>query len=80
MRGVGVGKDSIDVYQAGLYPASPALESIEGRGSIVFGLLARNGTIAEAGKNLDKGVVSKTNMHYCSWSPCPTKSLKFGTK
>ncbi|KAK5989633.1 Acetyl-coenzyme A transferase nodX-like protein [Cladobotryum mycophilum] len=73
MKGIEVGNISIDVDKSGLYPATPAMVSIGGRTMVE---LKANGTIFRAGKDLDKGVLSKNDMHFRSWAIYPTKDPK----
>lgn len=70
MKGVDTGKISIDVDKSGLYPATPALVSIDGKNLME---IQTDGTIFKAGKDLDKGVLMKNNMHFRSWAIYPTK-------
>ena len=70
MRGIDTGKISIDVDQAGLYPATPALVSIAGKDLVQ---IQKDGTIFKVGVDLDKGVLTKNNMHVRSWAIYPTR-------
>ncbi|UNI15308.1 hypothetical protein JDV02_001851 [Purpureocillium takamizusanense] len=57
LEGINAGKVSIDVDKAGLYAATVALVSAKGLGRI-----QKDGTVARPGKELDRGVISKTSM------------------
>ncbi|KAM3453875.1 hypothetical protein BB8028_0007g00440 [Beauveria bassiana] len=70
LRGIDTGKISIDVDKAGLYPGTPVLVSINGKG---LADIVKDGTICRAGKDLDRGVLTKNNMHFRSWAIYPTK-------
>ncbi|GJN66043.1 hypothetical protein PLICBS_000059 [Purpureocillium lilacinum] len=70
MKGVKTGKISIDVDKSGLYPATAALVSIDGKG---LAEIQKDSTLFKAGKDLDKGVLTKNNMHFRSWAIYPTK-------
>ncbi|GJN66056.1 hypothetical protein PLICBS_000072 [Purpureocillium lilacinum] len=70
MKGVETGKISIDVDKSGLYPATPALVFIEGKG---IAEIQKDRTLFKVGKDLDKGVLNKNSMHFRSWAIYPTK-------
>ncbi|KAK2616925.1 hypothetical protein QQS21_000013 [Conoideocrella luteorostrata] len=69
-KGTDTGKISINVDKSGLYPATPALVSIDNKD---FSEMKKHGTVFKAGTDLDKGVLTKNNMHFRSWSIYPTK-------
>ncbi|KAM4063090.1 coA-transferase family III domain-containing protein [Hirsutella rhossiliensis] len=70
LRGFDTGNISVDVDKSGLYPATPALVSVDGKG---LADMEKDGTLLKVGKDLDKGVLTKNDMHYRSWSIYPTK-------
>ncbi|KAL5610598.1 hypothetical protein FOBRF1_006715 [Fusarium oxysporum] len=70
LRGVETGSISIDVDKAGLYPATPAIVSIDGRN---VAQIQKDGTLLKAGRDLDRKVLTKNDMHYRSWAIYPTK-------
>lgn len=70
LKGIDTGKVTIDVDKSGLYPATPALVSVDGKGMAELG---KDGTIAKPGKDLDKGCLTKNAMHFRSWAIYPTK-------
>ncbi|KAJ6443546.1 alpha methylacyl- racemase protein [Purpureocillium lavendulum] len=70
LKGIDAGKIAIDVDKSGLYPATAALVSIDGKTLVQ---MQKDGTVFKAGKDLDRGVLSKTHMRYRSWAIYPTK-------
>ncbi|KAG4256686.1 hypothetical protein FPRO03_03696 [Fusarium proliferatum] len=70
LRGVETGSISIDADKAGLYPATPAILSIDGR---TVAQIQKDGTLLKAGKDLDRKVLTKNDMHFRSWAIYPTK-------
>ncbi|KAG5758325.1 hypothetical protein H9Q72_013533 [Fusarium xylarioides] len=70
LRGVETGSISIDVDKAGLYPATPAILSIDGR---TVAQIQKDGTLLKAGRDLDRKVLTKNDMHFRSWAIYPTK-------
>lgn len=70
LRGVDAGRISIDVDKSGLYPATAALVSIDGKG---IKDIQKDGTLISVGKDLDRGVLKKNDMYYRSSAIYPTK-------
>jgi hypothetical protein len=70
MRGVDTGDISIDTDKAGLYPATAALTSIDGKNPAA---VAKDGTVTKAGVDVDKGVLSKKDLCYRTWAIYPTR-------
>ncbi|KEQ68207.1 CoA-transferase family III [Aureobasidium namibiae CBS 147.97] len=70
LKGIDTGKVHVDTDKAGLYPATVALASVDGKD---MGKLSADGTISSVGVDVDKGCLTKTNMHYRSWAIYPTK-------
>lgn len=70
LRGIETGSISIDADKAGLYPATPAIISIDDR---TLAQIQKDGTLLKAGKDLDRKVLTKNDMHFRSWAIYPTK-------
>jgi hypothetical protein len=70
LKGVNTGKIHIDTDMAGLYPATVALAQVDGKD---MAKMSADGTISKAGVDVDKGVLTKTHMHYRSWAIYPTR-------
>ena len=70
LKGIDTGKIHIDTDMAGLYPATVALVQVDGKD---MSKLSADGTISKAGVDVDKGVLTKTDMHYRSWAIYPTR-------
>ncbi|KAK4540708.1 hypothetical protein LTR36_008923 [Oleoguttula mirabilis] len=73
MRGVETGKITINTDQAGLYPASASLVSINGK---TMNDMAQDPAILAAATNLEHGALMKNPMHLRAWSIYPTKDAK----
>lgn len=71
-KGIDTGKIAIDVDKSGLYPATAALVSIGGKG---LAEIQKDRTLYSVGTDVDKGVLTKNNMHFRSWSIFPTKDV-----
>ncbi|KAK4556860.1 hypothetical protein LTR86_005840 [Recurvomyces mirabilis] len=71
MRGTDVGKITIDIDQAGMYPASTSLVSINGKTGMD---MVKDGTFFKLGTDLDHGALTKNPWHLRSWSIYPTKA------
>lgn len=69
-KGINTGKISISIDQAGMYPASASLVSINGKS---MADLNEDGSLFKLGTNLDKGVLNKTPMAFRAWAIYPTK-------
>lgn len=70
LKGIDTGKIYIDTDMAGLYPATVALVQVDGKD---MAKMSTDGTISGAGVDVDKGVLTKTHMHYRSWAIYPTR-------
>ncbi|KAH7182367.1 CoA-transferase family III domain-containing protein [Fusarium flagelliforme] len=70
IRGFETGKIDIDVDKAGLYPATPALVSISGKG---VAEIQKDGTIFKVGKDVDGKILTRNAMHFRTWAIYPTK-------
>jgi len=68
-RGVDTGDISIDTDKAGLYPATAALTSIDGKNPAA---VAKEGIVTKAGIDVDKGALSKKDLCYRTWAIYPT--------
>ncbi|KAF5664488.1 alpha methylacyl racemase [Fusarium heterosporum] len=73
IRGFDTGKIDIDVDKAGLYPATPALVSVSGKG---LADVQKEGILTKVGKDVDGQILTKNAMHYRSWAIFPTKDPK----
>ncbi|WKT51520.1 CoA-transferase family III domain 1 superfamily [Fusarium oxysporum f. sp. vasinfectum] len=73
IRGFETGKIDIDVDKAGLYPETPALVSVSGKG---LAEIQKDGTLLKAGKDVDGQILTKNAMHYRTWAIFPTKYPK----
>ncbi|EGU73772.1 hypothetical protein FOPG_14751 [Fusarium oxysporum f. sp. conglutinans race 2 54008] len=73
IRGFETGKIDIDVDKAGLYPATPALVSVSGKG---LAEIQKDGTLLKAGKDVDGQILTKNATHYRTWAIFPTKYPK----
>lgn len=69
MRNIDTGDISIDTDKAGLYPATAALTSINGKNPVA---VANEGIVTKAGIDVDKGVLSKKDLCYRTWAIYPT--------
>jgi hypothetical protein len=69
-KGVDPGRVSIDIDKSGLYPATPALVSIDGKSLID---IQQDGSLSNIGLNVDRGVINKNAMYVRSWAIYPTK-------
>lgn len=70
LKKIDTGDIHIDTDKAGLYPATVALVEVDGKSS---GAVVRDGTLAKAGGvDVDKGVLSKKDLHFRSWAIYPT--------
>lgn len=69
LKGIDTGRINIDTDKAGLYPATVALAEIDGK---KFADVSKDGTLFKAGVDVDKGVLTKNNMHFRSWAIYPT--------
>ena len=70
LRGIDVGAIDIDTDHAGMFPATPGLVTIDGKG---LADLTRERVAFRAGTDLDRGVLSKSPMRYRTWAIYPTK-------
>ncbi len=70
MRNNAPGKISIDTDQAGLYPATPSLVTLDGKNVREF---IKSGEASKVWTNLDHGAVDRNPMYYRSWAIYPTK-------
>ncbi|KAH8621483.1 hypothetical protein IG631_23884 [Alternaria alternata] len=70
LKGIETGKIYIDTDKCGLYPATVALATIDGKG---LAEIKNNGTLTKVGVDVDKGCVSKNDMYTRSWAIYPTK-------
>ncbi|OAQ69285.1 alpha methylacyl- racemase protein [Purpureocillium lilacinum] len=70
LKGIDTGKIRIDVDKAGLYPATVALASIDGKDMAEIG---KERIAFHSGTDLDQGVLTNTNMRFRSWSIYPTR-------
>jgi hypothetical protein len=70
MRGQPTGKISIDTDQAGLYPATPSLVTLDGKN---VGELIASGEASKVMTDLDHGALDLNPMYYRSWSIYPTR-------
>lgn len=73
IKGINTGKIHIDTDKCGLYPATVALVSIDGK---TLGEIKNDGTLTKAGVDVDKGCVSKNDLYVRSWSIFPTRDPK----
>jgi hypothetical protein len=69
LKNIDTGDIIIDTDKAGLYPATAALVQVDGKNST---MLAADGTLARAGVDVDKGVLSKKDLHFRTWAIYPT--------
>jgi hypothetical protein len=70
MKGIDAGKIQIDMDQAGMYPASASLVSINGR---TMADMNEDGSLFKMGKDLDKGRLAGTPMAFRAWAIYPTR-------
>lgn len=73
LKGIETGGIDIDTDHAGMYPATPALVFIDGKG---FLEIFQAGTASSVGADLDQGVLTKTPMRYRSWAIYPTSDQR----
>ena len=69
LRNIDAGDVEIDTDKAGLYPTTAALAEVGGKSSAV---VASDGTLTRAGVDVDKGVLSKKDLHFRTWAIYPT--------
>lgn len=69
MKNVDTGDINIDTDKAGLYPATAALATIDDKSSAA---VSADGTLTRAGVDVDKGVLSKKDLHFRTWAIYPT--------
>ena len=73
LKGYDIGKVSIDVDHAGMYPASASLVSIHGK---TMAAMHEDGSLFKMGHDLDGGCLTDTDMKFRAWSIYPTKDPK----
>ncbi|KAK5123465.1 hypothetical protein LTR85_002503 [Meristemomyces frigidus] len=73
MKGIDTGKITINTDQAGMYPASASLVSINSQKP---NDMALDPAILAAATNLEHGALMKNPMHLRAWSIYPTKDAK----
>jgi hypothetical protein len=73
MKGISTGKVTINTDQAGMYPASAAIVSVNSKN---IAEMAEDPAILASATDLDHGALTKNPMHYRSWSIYPTKDPK----
>jgi hypothetical protein len=69
LKDIDTGAISIDTDKAGLYPATVSLTNVDGKGPSVA---SKDGTLTKAGVDVDKGVLSKKDLHFRTWAIYPT--------
>ena len=70
MKGVDTGKIQIDMDQAGMYPASASLVSVNGK---TMADMNEDGSLFKMGTDLDKGRLAGTPMAFRAWAIYPTR-------
>ena len=70
LKGIDTGKIFINTDQAGLYPASSGIVSINGENVLE---IAKDPAILAAATDLDHGALTKNPMYYRAWAIYPTK-------
>ena len=73
LKGVIAGEIKVDVDQAGLYPATAGLATIDGQN---LRQMVHDGVDTKVGVDVDKSTLSKTPMRWRSWALYPTKDCK----
>jgi hypothetical protein len=72
IKGIDTGPISIDVDKAGLYPATPAMVSVDGSN---VAQVQADGTLLKAGTGVDVDgrILTHNSMHFRSWAIYPTR-------
>ncbi|PHH76240.1 hypothetical protein CDD80_1689 [Ophiocordyceps camponoti-rufipedis] len=73
LKGIDTGRVHIDVDKAGLFLATPAIVSIDGK---TLREAKRDGTVYKVGCNVDQGLIEKNPLTLRSWAIYPTKDGK----